>query len=236
MKQMQIDISFILYKPAVAGNIGASARALKTMGFSNLRLISPTDHLAEEAKMMAHGSTEILEACSIYHSFDDAVSDLDMIISTTANTNKNAKVDYISSGQLVNFLMKKKGLIKKLGIVFGTEESGLPGEILRKSNAGLTIPSAVSYPSLNLSQAVMVIAYELFKYNSEIKPDAENTEQPDASWRDLQFKADKILEEINIKPPAPLYHRIIERMSFLKASDARLIHSISSKLIKYLKI
>ena len=56
-----MEIIIILYRPSVPGNVGASARAMKTMGFSMLRLIEPCDHLNDEARMMAHGSNEILE-------------------------------------------------------------------------------------------------------------------------------------------------------------------------------
>ncbi len=57
-KRMEMEIIFILYRPGVPGNIGATARALETMGFTRLRLIEPCDHLSVEAKMMAHGSHE----------------------------------------------------------------------------------------------------------------------------------------------------------------------------------
>jgi tRNA/rRNA methyltransferase len=226
------NIYFILYKPAVPGNIGASARAIKTMGFKNLRLIDPADQTSDEAMMMAHGSTDILKNCEVFSSFEETIVDLDFIISTTAKK-KSAKVDYISSQNLAALINDKKEIVQNIGIVFGSEESGLPNSILQKSNIGVTIPMNEPYPSLNLSQAVMIIAYELQK-SSQLFTSDQTDAQSSASWSQLQERTEKILLQTGIQPGSPLFHRIIERLSFLKASDARLVHTISNKLQDYL--
>jgi tRNA/rRNA methyltransferase len=226
-------IIFILYKPAVPGNIGASARAIKTMGFSEFRLINPVDHLSDEAKMFAHGSRDILEKCTVYNTYEEAVEDIDFVVCTTAKK-KSAKVDYIPSDKLAAFLTQKQSLVKNIGVVFGSEESGLPNSILRSANAGVTIPMAIDYPSLNLSQAVMVIAYELAKKDNSLSIE-DSEEQEKETWQQLQQRTESILLEAGIKPATPLFHRIIERMSFMKAPDARLAHSISSKIADLVK-
>lgn len=231
---------FILYKPAVPGNIGAAARAMKTMGFTELRLVNPANHLADEARMMAHGSHDILENSKVYPTYEAAVADIDFIVCTTAKK-KSARVDYLPSDQLEVFLAEKIPVTRRIGIVFGTEESGLPNSILQHANAGITIPMATTYPSLNLSQAVMVIAYELsglLRTNSDREPGLlrpeEEAQQPE-TWHQLQERASVILKRSGIKKGTPLYHRIMERMSFLKASDARLAHSVTSKVLKLLE-
>ncbi|MEX0987038.1 MAG: tRNA/rRNA methyltransferase [Bacteroidales bacterium] len=227
------EIYFIIYKPAVSGNIGASARALKTMGFSKLRLIDPSNHLSDEAKMMAHGSHDVLENCKVFKSYEEAVADLDFIVCTTAKK-KSAKVDYIPSPQLSGFLSDKKNIAEKIGVVFGSEESGLPNSIIQHANVGVTIPMATDYPSLNLSQAVMIFAYELSSVKN-ISPTIQGQVQRDSTWRKLQDRTSIILEETGIKQGTPLYHRIMERMSLMQASDARLVHSITSKIQELLK-
>jgi tRNA/rRNA methyltransferase len=266
-------ICFILYKPAVPGNIGAAARAMKTMGFSELRLIDPADHLADEAKMMAHGSYDILENCKVYPTYEAAVSGIDFIVCTTAKK-KSAKVDYIPSGQLKGFLAEKTAVARRIGIVFGSEESGLPNAIIQHADAGVTIPMATTHPSLNLAQSVMVIAYELSALlqdetsyrqttrmhgktrqqqqtiapypEQEVLPlrqqptgnksnqdqeDMTGQQQPE-TWRELRNRTEEILNLAGIRTGTPLYHRILERMSFLKASDARLAHSVTSKIME----
>jgi TrmH family RNA methyltransferase len=279
------DICFILYKPAVPGNIGASARAMKTMGFSELRLIDPADYLSGEAKMMAHGSHDILENCKVYDTYDNAIADISFVICTTAKR-RSAKVDYIPAPQLARFIAGKSAVTGKIAVVFGSEESGLPNEILLKANVGVTIPMATEYPSLNLSQAVMTIAYELSagaeriapveeklkmllepatppilenqrdagekrseRYNiqkqfpdekkdtvgSANSPDPESENQSKETWQQLQERTSAILQEAGILPTTPLYHRIIERMSMMGASDARLVHSITARIMKLLR-
>ena len=197
------DLCFILYKPAVPGNIGASARAMKTMGFNELRLIDPAHHLSDEAKMMAHGSHEILENCKIFDTYDEAVADISFVICTTAKK-RSAKVDYIPAPQLAKFIAAKSDVTGKIAIVFGSEESGLPNSILLKANVGVTIPMATGYPSLNLSQAVMTIAYECSAGAERVNPaekDGDNQEQ--ATWQQLQERSSFILQQTGIHPPNP---------------------------------
>lgn len=244
------EIVFILYRPAVPGNIGAAARAIKTMGFERMRLVEPADHLSDEARMLAHGSHDVLEQSKVYSSFPDAVADIDFIVCTTAKK-KSAKVDYISSQDLGHFLSEKIPVARRIGIVFGTEESGLPNSILLLANVGVTIPMATTHPSLNLAQSVMVIAYELSALLRSIENGREDgsggsgksgfgsdgsglgprgTEQQPEAWQQLQDRTSGILQQSGIRPGTPLYHRIMERLSFLKASDARLAHSVTSKV------
>jgi TrmH family RNA methyltransferase len=206
--------------------------------------------------MMAHGSHDILEKSRVYDSFEDAITDLDFIVSTTAKE-KSGKVDYLEAAGLSAFLSAKQEVVKHVGLVFGSEESGLPNDILLKSNIGVTIPMATVHPSLSLAQAVMVLAYELAGMAPEVSktpksskaqkgsnaPNSSNahadhlaqTVQQNASWKELQERTEWLLKQSGIKPGTPLFHRIIERMSFMNASDARLAHSITSKLADLLK-
>ncbi len=224
------ELIFILYKPAVPGNIGAAARAMNTMGFKHMRLINAADHLADEAKMMAHGSHDILETAQTYRSFDDAVADLDFLIATTAK-NRSAKEDYLDSTELAAFISEKAEVIGKVGVLFGTEESGLPNELILRSNIAVSIPMAGPYPSLNLSQAVMIMAYELSQLTLPGSAGAKE-EMSLEGWKQLDSRVKTVLSEAGIKPENPLYNRILERVSFLSTSDARLLHSVTSRLGK----
>ncbi|MFO7933590.1 MAG: TrmH family RNA methyltransferase, partial [Bacteroidales bacterium] len=116
-----MEIVFILYEPAVPGNVGAAARAMKTMGFLHLRLIRPCDHLGEEARMMAHGSRDILEDAAVFQNPGDALADLDLLICTTAKQ-RSAKHDYHSVRELRSFLEQREEALERVGILFGTEE------------------------------------------------------------------------------------------------------------------
>ncbi len=221
-----MDIIFILYKPAVPGNIGSAARAMKTMGFSQLRLIDPCDHLSEEARMLAHGSNDILEAAKIYKDFEVAVNDIDFLVGTTAKK-RSAKEDYASPSRIKEMIESKKENIDKIAILFGTEESGLPNQLLLKCDAASTIPLKTSYPSLNLGQSVMLYAYEISALKSD---DRKKKKISPESYSELKERIEQLLIRIDIKPEFPLHTRILERFSTVDSSDINLLHSITSRL------
>ena len=115
-----MQISFVLVEPAVPENVGASARALKTMGFSSLYLVNPCDHLSGPARWLAHASGEILENARIFNSLEQALDEFDFVIGTTAKR-RSVKVDYYPLDQIPSFLNKKQNIIQNLAVVFGRE-------------------------------------------------------------------------------------------------------------------
>ena len=225
-----MEIHFILYKPAVPGNVGAAARAIKTMGFTRLRLIEPCNHLDEEALMLAHGSHEILQKALLYDDFDSAVADLDLVVCTTAK-GRSAKHEYHSSRKILANLKNKNKQLEKVGILFGTEESGLPNAMILKSDMAMSITMAGSYPSLNLAQAVMIVAYELSPLNELDKPGAPLSKSGEG-WRTLKKQTTELLTGSGIEAGSPLYHRIMERMATVGANDIPLFLSVLSRIQK----
>lgn len=223
-----MEIIFILYKPAVPGNVGSAARAINTMGFSKLRLIQACDHLGNEARMLAHGSFHILENAGTFNSFDEAVEDLDLVICTTAR-GRSAKHDYHSSRDIKNLIDKKADKLNRVGILFGTEESGLPNSLILKSDLAMSIPMKTSYPSLNLGQAVMLTAYELSPLNTLSLPGQEISKSGEG-WGELKKGSEQLLEEIGINKGTPLYHRIMERLATIGSNDIPLFLSVLKKI------
>lgn len=219
-----VEICYILNKPAVPGNVGAAARALNTMGFSQLRLIEPCDYLGEKARMLAHGSHHILENALVFDSFDEAISGLDLVVCTTAKE-RTAKHDYHSSRDILQILEDKAGQLSSVGILFGTEESGLPNQLILRSDLAMSIPMHSGYPSLNLAQAVMVVAYELSPLNRISKP-GQALSKSGEGWGELKTQARKLLSEAGIPEGTPLYHRIMERLSTVGANDIPLFLSV----------
>ncbi len=223
-----LEIHFILYKPAVPGNVGAAARAIKTMGFRHLRLIAPCDHLGEESRMMAHGSHEILEEALVFDTFEAAAADLELVVCTTAK-GRSAKHDYYSSRDFGEYLVNKGDLLKDVGILFGTEESGLPNQLILESDLAMTIPMAGVYPSLNLAQSVMITAYELSLLNLLKKP-GEPLSKSGEGWGELKRESTRLLTESGILPGSPLFHRISERLSTVSANDIPLFLSVIKRI------
>lgn len=152
------NIFFILVEPKESGNIGSSARAMKNMGFTNLVLINPPE-LKEEAKWMAWRSEDILEKAEIYQSLDNAINDKALVVGTTRRrgSKRGAIVDVKDGVKRIYDIAQNN----KVAILFGREDKGLFNEEVEKCGYLLTIPTSSLQPSLNLSQAVLIVAYEL---------------------------------------------------------------------------
>jgi tRNA/rRNA methyltransferase len=159
-----MELVFVLVEPARPENVGAAARAMKTMGFSKLRLVNPCD-LSREARWVAHESTEVLDQAQQYPSLQAALADVDFSIASSARRRLDHD-DYLSPAECRSALAGKAASVQRAALVFGRESSGLTGAELALCNAATTVPLAVAQPSLNLAQAVMLYAWELSALHS----------------------------------------------------------------------
>ncbi len=223
--------AFILVEPAVAGNIGATARAIKVMGFSELWLINPANHLADEARWLAHASNEILENARIFSSLEEAAAKTDLLIATTAKA-RNSNQDYIDAENLQEFIAQKEDTVETLGIVFGREESGLNSEEMKLCDAATTLNMATTYPSLNLSQAVMLFAFLLSRKTAATSDSKEPGN--DEGFRKMKANIIQLLHHVGFNDTHPILQRMKERLSFLSGKDMNLLHSAAVKINKKL--
>ncbi len=222
---MKKHFTFILVEPATPGNIGSAARAIKTMGFSDLRLVNPTDHLQDEARWLAHGANDILENARLFQSLQKACQDLDLIIGTTAK-NRSVKIDYYDTHQIRKIIEEKGNTIQKIGIVFGREESGLSNEELQLCHIASSVPLAAKYPSINLAQSVMIYAHILSPLVLNIETKNDNKNSSDNANLILLNKAEKLINQTKISRNTTLTNRLLERLAVLKQDDIRLVLSV----------
>jgi tRNA/rRNA methyltransferase len=228
-----MQISFILVEPAVPENIGASARAIKTMGFGNLCIVKSPKHLDKKSKILAHASVDVLENAVVFQDFDHMMSEFDFLIATSAKrrrTNEN----YIQAEDLHDFLQLRENNLGRIGILFGREESGLKNDEISKCDLISYVPIANPYPSLNLSQAVMIYAY-LLSNIIRVESEPEVDSKPDESLSALKGKVKTLLDVIEIKQAHIIGPRIMERLSFLKKEDISLLHSTCNSLLEKIK-
>lgn len=228
-----MEVSFILVEPAVPENVGAAARAIKTMGFGDLRLVNPCDHLDIKARMLAHASNDILESAKVYQSLEEAIKDVDFVFATSAKQ-RWVKLDIIPCNELTDFIEKKGDTINSIAIVFGREESGLTNEEIALCHRVSNIPLKTQYPSLNLAQSVMIYAYTLSFLNIE-SPDKQTKNQNHDSLKALIAKTQKILNAIELGPDKLINGRLIERITELNADDIKLLHSLTTALTEKIK-
>ncbi len=155
------QVRVVLVEPSAPGNIGATARVMKTTGLSHLVLVNPGDWDTAEARALAHGSADILNACRIVPNLQAAVEDCHLVVGTTHRQGKQR--DEIH--EPVHAIKKIVPLLhsQQVALVFGREKDGLWQDELLYCQQLVCFPSAVSHPSFNLSHAVLLFTYELFK-------------------------------------------------------------------------
>jgi tRNA/rRNA methyltransferase len=156
---MRDRFSFVLFRPKEAGNVGAAARALKNMGFTELRLVAPCSRTSSEAVAMAVHGRDLLERAQVFDTLGAAVADCALSVGTTCRKGpyrSHAKLARAAASELIS-----ESASNRIAIVFGPEDTGLTNDELKLCHRLLTIPGAPDYRSLNLAQAVMIVAYEL---------------------------------------------------------------------------
>lgn len=171
-----MEIVFVLVEPARPENVGAAARAMKTMGIAQLRLVNPCD-ISREARWVAHQSTELLDQAQQYPSLQAALADVDFSVACSARRRLDHD-DYLSPAECRTALAGKAASVQRAALVFGRESSGLTGAELALCDAATTVPLAVAQPSLNLAQAVMLYAWELSALRPVKTPRSETPALP----------------------------------------------------------
>ncbi|ROR06343.1 tRNA/rRNA methyltransferase [Erwinia sp. JUb26] len=221
----------ILVSPARPENVGAAARAMKTMGFSELRIVSSDVHLDEAARRVAHGATEILDNATRWDSLAAALEDIDFSIATTARS--RAKFRYYATPQQVQAVLEEKQQwIGSAALVFGREDSGLTNDELEQVDLLTGIPMAGDYPSLNLGQAVMVFCYQLSALRQVSAAAEPAAEVPQLAA--LRQRAQQLLETLEVADDVKLADWLQQRLGLLQQRDTamlhRLLHDVEKKL------
>ncbi|MFX1672155.1 RNA methyltransferase [Paraburkholderia sp. A2WS-5] len=153
---------FVLVEPSHPGNVGAAARALKTMGFSRLVLVAPRVpqvHCDPEAVAMASGADDVLAAAHIVPTLADALAGVQWSMALTARTREYGPPPG-APRQAVQDACRQVAH-GDIALVFGNERTGLSNDDVERCSALAHIPANPAYSSLNLAQAVQVLAYEL---------------------------------------------------------------------------
>jgi len=189
-------LSIILIEPKTAGNIGAIARVMANFNCENLVLINPKcNHLSKEALDRATHAKNILEKAKIK---DFSVfKEFDYLIGTTAKigTDYNLNRSPLTPAQLSEKIANSK---RKIGIVFGREDSGMKNYEIERCDFVVTIPTSAKNSTMNLSHGVAIILYEIFKKSGE-KKTGENITPISQKEKDI------ILKKIN---------EILDKMQF----------------------
>lgn len=177
-------IRFVLFRPTHPGNIGASARALKTMGFDQLALVSPERYPDPEARARASGAVDVLEAAALYATLPEALRGCGLVVGASAR-HRRLGMPELEPRECARELLEASRS-KPAAVVFGPERSGLTNAELDLCQAILYIPANPAYNSLNLAMAVQILAWEL-RCAQGIPVRAPPPEAPPAELQDLEL-------------------------------------------------
>jgi tRNA/rRNA methyltransferase len=218
--------SIVLVEPSLPENIGATARAMKNMGFRNLRLVAPRGnlaHLSHAARRNSAGSEEILEQARTFDTLAEAIFDLQVVVGCTARRGKGRHP-----------LLEPRDLPSRLenhppgtglGVVFGREDRGLENPELDLCHLLLTIPTDAAHTSLNLAQAVLLVCYEL-GVPSRSSPSGKKPRNAYATSREMEelfLHGRRVLLEVGFLDPQnpDRILRVLRRITGRAGLDSR---------------
>jgi tRNA/rRNA methyltransferase len=156
----------ILVEPQLGENIGTTARAMANFGLSELRLVKPRDAWPNpRARAAASGADRVLDAAKLYDSVEAAIADCTLVFATTARAHDQAK-PVVDAGGAAALAAPRIAAGETVGFLFGRERWGLENDEVGLADQIITLPVNPAFASLNLAQAVLIIAYEWFKLTS----------------------------------------------------------------------
>ncbi|WP_234553285.1 RNA methyltransferase [Thermus caliditerrae] len=157
-------VRVVLVEPQEPMNVGAVARAMRNFGFSRLYLVNPAPRVgppwAREAYWLAVHAEEVLDRAVAVSTLEDALAGVHLVVATTGRPRELYPAPVVPVWEVPRHVLPVRG---EVALVFGRETFGLTNEELDLAHLVGTIPTAPEQPSLNLAQAVVVFAYELFK-------------------------------------------------------------------------
>ena len=227
------NVSIILVRTKTPGNIGAVARCMMNMGLSRLVLVRPPGDDEGEALKFAAGAEAVLQNAVTTGTLRDAVAGHHLVIGTSRHPGRNRRnigTPRVITDRIVPLLSQNR-----VALVFGREVNGLDKEDLDLCNELIAIPSSEAFPSLNLSHAVCIVAYELF-IATRISPSSGTStlaraEELEAFYRHLQ----QVLEDSGFLGPHNNKHmmtslRQLFGKSRLEQRDINILHGIISAI------
>ena len=226
-------ISIVLCRPRYGGNVGAAARAVKNMGLGRLDLVAPEDFSAGEARMFASNALDVLEGAATFDTIDQAVAGHRIVLGTSRRV-RSGRIRIMTPREAVAHVSDHLG--EGTGaILFGPEDNGLTAEELKRCHGAISIPTEEAQPSLNLAQAVMVIAYEL-RMGSQDLPSVR------AFGRPSEVEMDQVVDQVaavlersgffirNPRERVLLHLREIFSRGVSTSQDARIVRGIFRRI------
>jgi tRNA/rRNA methyltransferase len=234
--------SVVLVNPQLGENIGMAARAMLNCGLSSLRLVSPRDGWPNErAQRAASGADIVLEQAEIFDTVGEAVADLEHVLATTAR-NRELSQRILTARHAATEMRDWIGRGRRIGVMFGPERTGLENDDMVHADTALSIPLNPQFSSLNVAQAVLLVAYEWSASGDTTPVDrmAEHATRP-ATKEELQNLFEHLeraldqsgfLRNKDMRPSMVLNLRALLQRAQMTEQEARTFHGVIKFLSK----
>ncbi|MDP0587694.1 MAG: tRNA (cytosine(32)/uridine(32)-2'-O)-methyltransferase TrmJ [Candidatus Endonucleobacter bathymodioli] len=163
---MPNNIRIILINTYHPGNIGSTARAMKTMGLNNLYLVAPQNFPAVDAKRMAAGAQDTLANARVVSTFDESITDCSLVIGTSARS-RNMPIPMLEPISCAEKLINESAH-SQVALAFGQETMGMSNEDLLKCHYHVTVPANPEYPVMNISASAQILCYEIYQAHNRL--------------------------------------------------------------------
>jgi len=172
--------AFVLVRPQMGENVGASARAMLNFGLERMRIVAPRDGWPNpSAVAMASGAGRVLDAAQVRETTAEAVEDCDYVVATTARA-RGLTTEVLSPEGAMQRLREKASAGQKTAVLFGPERAGLENDDIARANALVNVPVNPEFASLNLAQCVLLMGYEWRKASTQVT--ASQMEMAKTDW------------------------------------------------------
>lgn len=187
------NIRIVMINTSDSGNIGAAARAIKTMGFSRLYLVEPQDYPSGKATARASGAADVLHKAVVTGTLDEALEGSHLVVGTSARM-RSIPWPVMTPREFAGMLTSERDE-SEVAIVFGREDSGMTNDELRRCHYHVSIPSNPEYGVLNVASAIQLICYDLRMVLIEAASAAENAEKPEMVLSRTEWDAPLVSSE-----------------------------------------
>lgn len=200
-----MNIRIVLVEPSHPGNIGATARAMKTMDLQELHLVNPQRFPDPQADWRAAGALDIVTSAVVHDNLESAIGDCEFVAGTSVR-DRHIPWTVLDAEEFSQQIVTASNNDQTAAVLFGRENNGLTNEELSMCNVHVRIPSSSDYGSLNVAMAVQVVTYELFKARGldQIKTAWDRPRANHAQVSAMYHHLDNVLDKIGFfEPGAP---------------------------------
>ena len=234
--------AFILVRPQMGENIGAAARAMFNFGLTHMRVVAPRDGWpSPRAVALASGAGRVLDDAALHGDLPSALADCHFVFATTARARGLTKPVFGPEAAM-DEARRRIGRGERVAVLFGPERAGLENDDVIRANAIVTVPVNPDFPSLNLAQCVLLMAYEWRRHAAPAAPDPDIGGAGRATGAEVEKLAEHYAATLDragfFFPPEKAAHmranlrNLWSRMPLTRA-DVQILHGMLRQMVRW---